>query len=654
MEKHRRKPLAGFRTRAALWLLCLSLCLPVPGAVAADSPGFFIQPSSLVFNAFRGSAAASKASKSASYPSSSSFWTTPHQTVYLFNISNSDMQWTAGWNAPWLTCTPSSGALPQGGWTAVSVSVNSGGYQNYNYHDTLSFQVNGDSTSLYTCPVGMNVMDGDQNTQPFGAIDTPVNDAPVFGSIPVTGWALDDVGIDSVGIYYSSSSSPGWQYVGDATLVEGARPDVANSWPCKPLSYNAGWGYMMLTNFLPDGGNGTYTIHAVGNDVSGQKKILGSRTIHCDNAHAVKPFGSLDTPAQGGTVSGSQYLNRGWVLTPPAFTVPTDGSTVNVWVDGKCIGSPDYVSDWPENRERPVYWDTYNSSVWEFDIDTTRYEDGIHSIQWTVRDREGNTDGIGSRYFTISNSGESAPVKAAMPPEIMNGVTAAASPATVRYRTGFDENAAFTDAESDDNDFIHLTMRESSRIEVQMGMAWLVGYSYNNGTYSILPAGSTLDSDGTFYWMPGPGTLGTHDLVFMQGTAVHFKLRVKIVPAQAPIPAITANNRSGTISVQTGDTLAVDISLDPGRFAGADADYWIVASNPQGQWEYFDISSMDYADGLQATHQGGLYIVNDYNLVNLTNRSAGTHTFYFAVDTVKNGIVDAGAVYYDAVTVTVR
>ncbi|NIM17519.1 MAG: hypothetical protein GTO45_36360, partial [Candidatus Aminicenantes bacterium] len=38
-----------------------------------------------------------------------------------------------------------------------------------------------------------------------------------------------------------------------------------------------------------------------------------------------------------------------------------------------------------------------------FDFDTTAYKNGVHTIEWSVKDDAGNTTGIGSRYFTIRN-----------------------------------------------------------------------------------------------------------------------------------------------------------------------------------------------------------------------------------------------------------
>ena len=64
---------------------------------------------------------------------------------------------------------------------------------------------------------------------PFGLVETPVdNSAGVTGSIPVTGWALDDVQVLSVKVYRDAvTGEPAGSlvYVGDATFVPGARPD---------------------------------------------------------------------------------------------------------------------------------------------------------------------------------------------------------------------------------------------------------------------------------------------------------------------------------------------------------------------------------------------------------------------------------------------
>jgi len=89
---------------------------------------------------------------------------------------------------------------------------------------------------------------------------------------------------------------------------------------------------MILSNALPNGGNGTFNFTV---DVSDSKgtTTLGPRTVLANNAAAQNPFGTIDTPAQGGTVSGT-VVNFGWVLAPGGNVIPTNGSTIDVVMTG--------------------------------------------------------------------------------------------------------------------------------------------------------------------------------------------------------------------------------------------------------------------------------------------------------------------------------
>jgi hypothetical protein len=160
---------------------------------------------------------------------------------------------------------------------------------------------------------------------------------------------------------------------------------------------------MMLTNFLPDSGNGTFTFYAVARDSSGHEVTLGTKTVTCDNAHAVKPFGAIDTPAQGGEASGVKYRNQGWVLTPMPNNIPINGKTIDVYIDGIYKGHAFYNIYRPDVASLFPGYANSNGSLAYFDFDTTVYTNGVHTIYWIVKDSAGNMDGIGSRYFVIQN-----------------------------------------------------------------------------------------------------------------------------------------------------------------------------------------------------------------------------------------------------------
>ena len=241
-------------------------------------------------------------------------------------------------------------------------------------------------------------------TAPFGAVDTPADGVTVTGEMAMTGWALDDVGVSRVDIFRSSVAGEpaGLLFVGRAVFIRGARPDVQSLFPNAADNDNGGWGFMVLTNFLPNQGNGTFTLHAYAYDGAGLQTLLGSRRIVAANATSVKPFGTIDTPGQGETVSGS-IVNFGWALTPAGKTIPTNGSTIDVYVDGVYRGHPVYNNYRADIAGLFPGLSNTNGAVGYFMLDTTTLTNGLHTIQWVVTDSAGQTSGIGSRFFRVQN-----------------------------------------------------------------------------------------------------------------------------------------------------------------------------------------------------------------------------------------------------------
>lgn len=324
------------------------------------------------------------------------------QLWYINTVGNQQVFWALNSNQDWLNITPTSGTGPG----YASVNVDPAQLPEGHYDAQVTLTSNDNQPQIIN--VGLDVLNPQNTEPPFGAFESPANGTTVSGSVPVTGWVLDDVGVDNVRVY-SEGSNGNLNYLGDATLTEGVRPDIQSLYSEYPNNQKAGWGYMLLTNFLPNGGNGSYNLQVKATDVEGNTKTLGSQTIICDNANAVKPFGNIDAPALGGTASGSSYINSGWALTPCPNQIPTDGSTIHVVLDGSFSGHPVYNVN--RSDIASLFPDYANSqgAVGYFEIDTRSYENGVHTIQWTVIDDAGNNNGIGSRYFTISNSEAGAP-----------------------------------------------------------------------------------------------------------------------------------------------------------------------------------------------------------------------------------------------------
>jgi hypothetical protein len=362
------------------------------------------------------------------------------------------------------------------------------------------------NNSPQTVTVYLKVIDTAEDQAPFGSFDSPIEGSTVMSSIPVSGWALDDVEVQSVKIYNGTS------YLGDAVLVEGARPDVANTYANYPKNTRAGWGYMLLTYFLPDGGNGTYTLYAKALDSSGHETVLGSKTVTCNNADAVKPFGAIDTPTQGGNAAGKNFVNWGWVLTPQPNHIPTNGSTINVYVDGVNLGHPGYNLYRSDIASLFPGYENSNGAVGYLNFDTTNHDNGVHTIAWIATDNAGNSDGIGSRYFSIQNSGSDKKIgvkksRTEGKRKLENGN----NPGSITVLTGYANKEPVQVMYPGDNGFIDVVIRELERIVIDFGESI--------EPLQALPIGSSLDREnGIFYWTPGPGFIGKFELKFIDRT----------------------------------------------------------------------------------------------------------------------------------------
>ncbi|MGE5342516.1 MAG: hypothetical protein ACM3SY_13650 [Candidatus Omnitrophota bacterium] len=352
--------------------------------------------------------------------------------------------------------------------------------------------------SFQRIDLSLRVYQPGQTSLPFGEFSTPVDGSSGDNCIPVTGWALDDIGVSGVKIYNDNT------YIGDADFVPGARPDVEAAYPTYPNNYKAGWQYLLLSQSLPNGGNGTYTLVAKATDTEGHEVVLGSKTITIDNAHAVKPFGAIDTPTPGGTVSGKEFVNFGWALTPQPNMISTDGSTIDVVIDGVVVGHPVYhISRSDIASLFPGYANSVAASGYFLLNTQLLNKNSMHTLSWQVTDNAGNSDGIGSRYFSFFNPvSESESAISQFEPE--------------KYD---DDNDIFAE-EAEESETVHIEVKEMERVEFHLSTEGfngksIEGYMKVGDRFKPLPIGSTLNhNQGVFYWGLGPGFIGEYHLVF--------------------------------------------------------------------------------------------------------------------------------------------
>lgn len=467
--------------------------------------------------------------------------TTLPQTVRMTQSHPGTVTWTASSNRPWLTVSPASGSGP----ALLSIGVT--------FHNTapVGASASGSVTLTFSGagnnpgPITANLRTYQGPTgAPVGAFDSPLdNVSGITGSIPVTGWALDDLEVSRVRVLRDpvAGEGPSQIFIANGLFVDGARPDLITPFPTAPRNTRGGWGYLMLTNFLPSGGNGTFTLHAYADDVDGHSTLLGSRTITVANSSATLPFGAIDTPAQGETISGTTYNNFGWVLAPsPRRADPPGGGTVTVYIDGNPVGAP---SGWTNRGDLSALFPSYagiGTAAGVFTFDPSSLSDGVHTIAWLVTDNTGGADGIGSRYFTVSG-GVTGAVTQASRSGVGDTITVSSSvqassislseevaravPATspIAWRRGFDLTTPLRPLSVDERGRAVVHGEELDRFELKLGSVarashhTISGYMRAGDELAALPIGSQIDeSTGAFTWQPGVAFAGPYDLVFVR------------------------------------------------------------------------------------------------------------------------------------------
>lgn len=452
---------------------------------------------------------------------------TAPQTVRVMQSGSGTVTWTVASSQTWLQVSPASGTGT--GNLTVSVVPTAGLPITGTVTASIFVSLTGSANALPPIPVTLTLTPFGTSTIPFGTVDTPTdNRTGVTGAVPFTGWALDDVGVTRVSICraaFGAEVAPvdpncggaAEIFIGFAVFIDGARPDVAAGFTSYPQSTRAGWGFMVLTNMLPAQGNGTYRFTMRAQDQEGNWFVLGRRTMTCANASATMPFGTLDTPLQGGTAAGTSYINFGWALTPQPKTIPINGSTIRVVVDGVDIGPADYNHLRSDVQALFPGLNNTDGAIGFRIIDTTLMDNGLHTISWAVTDNAGATEGLGSRFFTVANGASSVTAASSSAPAPDDISAAALDMTPLAGRRGWNLDAPFRWFTAGASGVIVVRSEEVNRVELQLGTGAYTGYQRTAAGFTPLPIGSHLDSaTNTFTWAPGVGFVGPYDLVFVR------------------------------------------------------------------------------------------------------------------------------------------
>lgn len=433
---------------------------------------------------------------------------TSPQRVYV--ISTPGLSWTASSSQPNITLSHTSGTGI--GTFLVTATAGPSG--------TITVSASGVPNATIT----VNIVTNSAPTPPFGFVDTPVDNSAEEGAFAVTGWALDAVEVTRVSIWRDRVAAdaptapdpgPGPQaglvFIGNAIFLPDTRPDVAAAYPNTPLNYRAGWGMMLLSNTMPNndatvgaGGNGTFKLHAIATNKLGISVELAAHTVRIDNRHGTRPFGTIDTPGQGDTISGTQYVNFAWALTQSGYMIPTDASTMRVFIDGAPVAHPAY--NFPRADIQSLFpgYSNTDGAIGFFTLDTTTLADGLHSIAWSVSDNAGRNEGIGSRVFYVQNG---APLTSA-PPVVLETGRASKQHGGVRARLGFRPDAALFPVPLGPDGYV-LNAPPGGRIELHLDTPVLSELDFG------LPGGARLEREsGVLYWQPAIGTKGEFPMTF--------------------------------------------------------------------------------------------------------------------------------------------
>lgn len=231
-----------------------------------------------------------------------------------------------------------------------------------------------------------------QTTESLGSLEYPDSSVTQSGVILVKGWFLDPSAITRVAAYVDD------QFIANAN-TNLPRIDIIEAYPTYPGIQHIAPGFQigMLASRFTNGAH-TISVHVFRSD--GTFTELGRRTIIVDNTLNQAPFGNVDIPDLSGTFNASgSFPVSGWALD-------TDGvSKVEILIDNGVMQNAMYGDPRPDVGNTIADWPDALYSSFVANVDTTRIQDGVHTLDVRATDRLGLSRLIGRRVVQIFNEG---------------------------------------------------------------------------------------------------------------------------------------------------------------------------------------------------------------------------------------------------------
>jgi N-acetylmuramoyl-L-alanine amidase len=224
-----------------------------------------------------------------------------------------------------------------------------------------------------------------------GAVDSPDPERPQSGLVLVQGWVLSPIIVNRIELWVDDTKQHN-------AIMFLPRIDIERAYPDWPGIHNARPGF--VTGFMANRfSNGPHTVEIRVVTVDGIVHGLGRRTININNSINQAPFGFMDIP------DGSGVYNVSGAFPVSGWAADTDGmQRIEILLDNQIVQGGVYGDPRPDVGATFPDFTGAMFSGWISNIDTTRYQNGIHTLTVRAIDRAGMENTIGHRTVQIINN----------------------------------------------------------------------------------------------------------------------------------------------------------------------------------------------------------------------------------------------------------